>query len=37
MKEELKTLRSIKLYQRLLEFETNIVKDKEYSRKDLGV
>ncbi len=35
MKEEIKNLRESKLYQRLLEFEQNISKNK-YSRKDLG-
>ena len=35
LKEEIKTLRESKLYQRLLEFEKNITQ-KKYSRKDLG-
>jgi hypothetical protein len=36
MKQELETLRSSKVYQRLLEFEHNIASGKKYSRKDLG-
>jgi len=35
MKEEIRILRSSKLYKRLLEFEDNIQK-KKYSRKELG-
>ncbi|MBI2670753.1 hypothetical protein HYX18_02145 [Candidatus Woesearchaeota archaeon] len=36
MKQELKTLRNIKIYQRLLEFENNIAKGQKFTRKDLG-
>ena len=36
MKEELGMLRKSKLYQRLLEFEQNIISGKEFTRKDLG-
>ena len=36
MKIELKTLRSSIIYQRLLEFEQNILQGKKYTRKDLG-
>jgi len=36
MKVELKTLRSSKIYQRLLEFEQNITQGKKYTRTDLG-
>ncbi len=36
MLEELRILRNLKLYKRLLEFEKNI-KQKRYSRSDLGI
>jgi hypothetical protein len=36
MKQEIKTLRSSKMYQRLLEFEQNISSNKKFTRKDLG-
>ncbi len=36
MQEEIKTLRKSKLYQRLLQFEQNILQGKKYTRKDLG-
>ena len=36
MKKELETLRSTKIYQRLLEFEHNISSGRKFSRKDLG-
>ena len=36
MKQELKTLRNIKIYQRLLEFESNISRGQKFTRKDLG-
>ena len=36
MKRELKILRNVSLYKRLLEFERNIIQDKKYTRKDLG-
>ena len=36
MKQELKVLRNIKLYQRLLEFESNIGKGNRFTREDLG-
>ncbi len=36
MKLEIKTLRNSKMYQRLLEFEQNIISGKKYTRKDLG-
>lgn len=36
MKRELKVLRNVSLYKRLLEFERNIIQDKKYTRKDLG-
>lgn len=36
MKQELNTLRNSRLYQRLLEFEQNILQGKKYTRKDLG-
>lgn len=36
MKEEIRILRSSKLYRRLLEFERNITKGKKYTREDLG-
>ena len=35
MREELKTLRKSTLYQRLLEFERNILQGGKYTRKDL--
>ena len=35
MKKELETLRSAKLYQRLLEFQNNITSEK-FTRDDLG-
>jgi len=36
MKKEIQALRSSKIYQRLLEFESNISKGKKYTRQDLG-
>lgn len=36
LKEELSILKNGKLYQRLLEFEKNIINGKKYTRKDLG-
>jgi len=36
MKTELKFLRNTNIYLRLLEFEDNIIKDKKYTRKELG-
>ena len=36
MKQELKTLRSSKIYKRLLAFEQNISTGKKFTRKDLG-
>jgi len=36
MKEEIKTLRNVSIYQRLLEFESNIAKGKKFTRKNLG-
>ena len=36
MQEELETLRKSKIYQRLLEFEQNILKGKKFTRADLG-
>ncbi|MBI4139894.1 hypothetical protein HY483_02950 [Candidatus Woesearchaeota archaeon] len=36
MQQELETLRSNKIYQRLLEFEQNIANGKRFTRKDLG-
>lgn len=36
MKSELKILRNSKVYQRLLEFEQNILQRKKYTRADLG-
>ncbi len=36
MTQELKTLRRTSIYLRLLEFEENIIKNKKYTRKDLG-
>ena len=36
MKQEIVFLRNSIIYKRLLEFERNITKGKEYTRKDLG-
>ncbi len=36
MKKELKVLRNSKIYQRLLEFEQNILVGRKFTRKDLG-
>ena len=36
MQQELKTLRKTNIYLRLLDFEENTLKDKKYTRKDLG-
>ena len=36
MKQEIRILRSSRIYRRLLEFEKNITKGKKYTRKDLG-
>ncbi len=36
MQLEIKRLRNMSIYQRLLEFEQNILHGKKYTRKDLG-
>ena len=36
MRQEIKTLRNTKVYQRLLEFEDNIARGRRFTRKDLG-
>ena len=36
MQQELSVLRNSKLYKRLLEFESNIVAGKKFTRDDLG-
>jgi len=36
MTQELKVLRNTSIYQRLLEFEQNIIQGKKYTRRDLG-
>ena len=36
LKQELKVLRKTSVYQRLLEFEQNVLNGKKYTRKDLG-